>query len=236
MIKVEINGDPLGIREARGGLPAAVTGYGREQVRDLAHLTDRLIDGQGGEIDSFLLGIGHTFYHAGAAPASLQTSITQSPSICLQIRLEAASTPPCRSRVRHEATQPVVKKAPAYSELFERHCQPFHSWVNSLFICARIAKDQPSTRQRFQAESGDGQDLDTDLGGQFGRLLIIFAGRQPADKLHPSLRGANLEQAAQVGVQFALEQLAKLFVMVAHMTQMAGIMALVQKVAERHLL
>src|SRR6266542_5808977 len=78
MIKVEINGDPLGIREARGGLPAAVTGYGREQVRDLAHLTDRLIDGQGGEIDSFLLGIGHTFYHAGAAPASLQTSITQS--------------------------------------------------------------------------------------------------------------------------------------------------------------
>src|SRR6266567_1314182 len=54
--------------------------------------------------------------------------------------------------------------------------------------------------------------------------------------MHPGLGSVNFEQAAQVGLQFAAEQIAKLYIMVAHMTQMAGIMALVQKVEERHLL
>ena len=46
MIEIEINGDALGGREAGGWVLAAVAREGREQVRDLTHLTERLIDSQ----------------------------------------------------------------------------------------------------------------------------------------------------------------------------------------------
>ncbi len=78
-IEIEVNGDALGGRKARGGLLAAVTRYGWQQVRDLTHLTKRMIDGQCGETVSFLVGVVQIVYHAGTASASQQTSITQSP-------------------------------------------------------------------------------------------------------------------------------------------------------------
>src|SRR6266568_3842453 len=46
MIEIEINGDALGGTEAGGWVLAAVARKARQQVRDLTHLTDRLIDGQ----------------------------------------------------------------------------------------------------------------------------------------------------------------------------------------------
>ena len=46
MIEIEVNGDALGGTEAWGGVLAAVARKGRQQVRDLTHLTDRLIDSQ----------------------------------------------------------------------------------------------------------------------------------------------------------------------------------------------
>jgi hypothetical protein len=46
MIEIEVNGDALGAREAGGGVPAAITRESRQQVSDLTHLADSLIDGQ----------------------------------------------------------------------------------------------------------------------------------------------------------------------------------------------
>ena len=78
MIEIEVNGDALSGTEAGSGLLAAVAGNGRQQVRDLTHLTDRVIEGQRDEPESFLQRIVQLFYHAAAGPARLQTSITQS--------------------------------------------------------------------------------------------------------------------------------------------------------------
>src|SRR6266702_8877637 len=72
-----------------------------------------------------------------------------------------------------------VKHVKARSELFQRRRQGFHSSKNSLLIGSAIAKEQPSARQRLQAEGGDGHDLDAHLCSQFGRALIIFIGREP---------------------------------------------------------
>jgi hypothetical protein len=82
-IKIEINGDTLGGSETRSWLLAAVTREGRQQVRHLTHLTDRVIEGQWRETESFLIGVVQIFYHAGIALASRQTSITQSPAMPL---------------------------------------------------------------------------------------------------------------------------------------------------------
>ena len=54
MIEIEVDGDALGDREAGDGLLAAITREGRQQVRDLTHLTDRLIKGQGEKQHPFL--------------------------------------------------------------------------------------------------------------------------------------------------------------------------------------
>ncbi len=78
VIEIEVDGDALGGTEAGSGLLAAVTRDGRQQVRDLTHLTGRVIDSQWKERESFLEEVVQIFYHAGAAPASQQTSITQS--------------------------------------------------------------------------------------------------------------------------------------------------------------
>src|SRR5262249_30244793 len=48
MIKIEVDSDALGGREARGYLLAAITGERRQQVRDLTHLTEGLIESQRG--------------------------------------------------------------------------------------------------------------------------------------------------------------------------------------------
>ena len=53
MIEIEVNGDPLGGREAGSGLMAAVTRKARQQIRDLTHLTGRGIDGQGEKQNPF---------------------------------------------------------------------------------------------------------------------------------------------------------------------------------------
>ena len=55
MIEIEVNGDALSSTEAGSGLLAAVTRNGRQQVGDLTHLTDRVIDGQWKETESFLI-------------------------------------------------------------------------------------------------------------------------------------------------------------------------------------
>ena len=59
MIAIEVNGDALSGTEAGSGLLAAVTRDGRQQVRDLTHLTDRVIEGQRDEPESFLQRIVH---------------------------------------------------------------------------------------------------------------------------------------------------------------------------------
>ena len=93
MIEIEVNGDALSGTETGSGLLAAVAHKGREQVGDLTHLTDRVIEGQREETKSFLLGVVHTFYHAGAAPASQQTSITQSRRSWISIRRTVTHIP-----------------------------------------------------------------------------------------------------------------------------------------------
>ena len=57
MIEIEVNGDALGGTEAGSGLVAAVTRNGRQQVRDLTHLTGRVIEGQREEPESFLKSV-----------------------------------------------------------------------------------------------------------------------------------------------------------------------------------
>ena len=47
MIEIEVDGDALGGREASGGLLTAITGEDGQKVRDLTHLTEGLIEGQG---------------------------------------------------------------------------------------------------------------------------------------------------------------------------------------------
>ena len=78
MIEIEVNGDALSGTETGSGLLAVVAREGRLQVGDLTHLTDRLIEGQRDEPESFLQNIVHLFYHAVTGPARSQTSITQS--------------------------------------------------------------------------------------------------------------------------------------------------------------
>jgi hypothetical protein len=79
VIEIEINGDALGGREAGGRVLAAVARYGRQQVRDLTHLTGRVIDAQGKKQNPLLVEVVQIFYHAAAGAARPQTSITQSP-------------------------------------------------------------------------------------------------------------------------------------------------------------
>src|SRR5258706_1800068 len=92
------------------------------------------------------------------------------------------------------------EKGKAWSELFEYCRQVFHSSWNSLFVGPGIAKDQPPARQRLQAIGRDGQDLNTNLRGQLGGAPIIFAGREPADKMHPDLGSVHFQQTAQVSL------------------------------------
>jgi hypothetical protein len=121
------------------------------------------------------------------------------------------------------------------SELFQHCCQRLHAVEHGLLVGIGITKEQPSAGQWFQAAFKNGSDLNAHLRGQFGDVLIIFLGRGPADEMHPGLRGVHLQQAAQVGMQFAVQQIAKLPVMVEHLAQMPDRMPLVHKVEERHL-
>src|SRR5215472_8973429 len=86
-----------------------------------------------------------------------------------------------------------LEERAGWSELFERRYQRFHPVENGLFVGAGIAKEQSTTRQRLQAECGDGHDFDAHLRGQSGSPSIIFPGREPADKIQPGLRSLNLQ-------------------------------------------
>jgi hypothetical protein len=77
VIQIDVEGHAGGRTVAWCHLAAAVAGYSRQEVCQFANLAERGIDGQCEETESFLGRVVHSFYHAIAVPAGLQTSITQ---------------------------------------------------------------------------------------------------------------------------------------------------------------
>ena len=78
MIQIDVEGDAGGRTIAWCDLAAAVAGCSRQEVCQFANLAEGGIDSQCEETGSFLRRVVHSFYHAIAVPAGLQTSITQS--------------------------------------------------------------------------------------------------------------------------------------------------------------